>query len=293
MRKAPWSAWVVFSFLAAGLVPGCPAAAHPPSSYPYSITVEDEHGSPLRTFDHEGQRFVLGSHGQRYTLVLRNHSGRRVEAVVSVDGRDVVSGRVADFVRERGYVLAPYATLRIEGFRKSFSEVAAFRFSTPEGSYSARMGTPENVGVIGAAFFPERVRPRPQPRPLAASPDTEYGRDHASSTGESRAAGKSAPQRSAAEAAESSRGAAADSYASAPAAPSVNNLGTEYGESRDSQVEEVSFVRASPSKPAAVSVMRYDNARGLAARGIELEPRRYSYREPQAFPHNRFAPPPP
>jgi hypothetical protein len=188
-------------------------------------------------------------------------------------------------VRERGYVLAPYSTLRIDGFRKSYQEVAAFRFSAPEASYSARMGTPENVGVIGAAFFPERVRPAPQ-RPIAPVPQADDLGQYQRERREAPAKSASAPPPSAAEAATSSsaRGAAAD-------AP-VNNLGTEYGETRESHVEEVRFVRASNS-PAHVAVLHYDDANGLRARGIELEPRRVSYREPQAFPHNRFAPPPP
>lgn len=289
MRSRFWLCLLVFSGFTSF---GCPASAHPPrAGDPYSIGIEDEYGAPLRTFEHGAELFVLGGHGQRYTIVLRNQTGRRVEAVVSVDGRDVVSGGVGDFVRERGYVLGPYATLRIDGFRRSFEEVAAFRFSTPEGSYSSRLGTPENVGVIGAAFFPERVRREPRPQPLAAPyPEASRRRDLAASDME--------PQRgTAAESERSADRSAAkgESYASAAAAPSVNNLGTEYGEARTSQVEEVRFVRASSDKPAYVTVLHYDNASGLTARGIELEPRRYSYREPQprAFPRNRFAPPPP
>jgi hypothetical protein len=288
MRSRFWLCLLVFSVFTSL---GCPAAAHPPrAGAPYSIDIEDEYGAPLRTFEHGGELFVLGSYGQRYAVVLRNHSSRRVEAVVTVDGRDVVSGHVGDFVRERGYVLGPYATLRIDGFRKSFEEVAAFRFSTPEGSYSSRMGTPENVGVIGAAFFPERVRREPlaEPRPIVV-PEAEYSRRRDAS-------GSAQPQRSAA--AESERSddraeAKADSLGAAAAAPSVNNLGTEYGETRTSHVEEVRFVRASSDKPAYVTVLHYDNASGLTARGIELEPRHYSCREADAFPRNRFAPPPP
>jgi hypothetical protein len=275
---------------------GCPAAAHPPRpSDPYTIEVQDEWGSPLRTFEHQGQLYVLGSYGQRYAIVITNRTARRVEAVVSVDGRDVVSGNVGDFIRERGYVLGPYATLRIDGFRKSLDEVAAFRFSTPEGSYSSRMGTPENVGVIGAAFFPERVRREPRrqiplPQPMAA-PAPEAQSRGAAVDGDAFGDRYSEAERSR-DRAEAKAG--ASSYA--PAAPSVNNLGTEYGESHTSYVEEVRFVRASSDKPAYVAVLHYDNAAGLTARGIELEPRRYSYREPRQpdpFPRNRFAPPPP
>lgn len=272
-----------------------PAHAHPPGagSGAYSLHVEDESGSRLCSFEQGEQVFVLGSHGQRYNLVLQNHTARRVEAVVTVDGRDVVTGREGDFVNGRGYVLAPYATLRIEGFRKSMDEVAAFRFSTPEASYSARMGTPEHVGVIGAAFFPERVVP---PRPRWYGYENE-SRRRAAPSGAAR--GEAAP--SAAPAQESSaqsaptrdkraRGAADDRESASVGAR--NNLGTEYGETRDSRVQEVRFERASRSSPALVSVLRYDNRAGLLARGIELERRYVSYREPNPFPHNRFAPPP-
>ena len=55
-----------------------------------------------------------------------------------------------------GYVLLPFATLEIEGFRQSTSAVAAFRFAAVGESYAAQMGSARNVGVIGAAFFAER-----------------------------------------------------------------------------------------------------------------------------------------
>lgn len=257
------------------------ASAHPPARRyaPYSIEVQDQHGAPLRTFEHGGQLFVLGSRGQRYTLLLQNDSAERVEAVVTVDGRDVVTGQIGDFVRGRGYVLAPYAALRIEGFRTSLDEVATFRFSTPAASYSARLGTPEHVGVIGAAFFPERRR-SPRPRPIAPMSGADSDWSAPPERARSSAAEAEAPPSSAGEA--------------RAASPSVDNLGTEYGEARRSQVEEVRFVRASPTQPAHLSVLRYDNRDGLIARGIELEPRGVTYHhEPRAFPHNRFAPPPP
>src|SRR2546422_280885 len=81
---------------------------------------------------------------------------RRVEAVVSVDGRDVVSGNPGDYMRERGYIIPPHGSVVVDGFRQSLSRAAAFRFSRPGSSYSSRMGTPENVGVIGVAFFGEQ-----------------------------------------------------------------------------------------------------------------------------------------
>src|SRR4051812_34583133 len=45
-------------------------------------------GAPVRTFAHAAGTYVLGSEGSRYVLRVHNRSGRRIEAVVTVDGLD-------------------------------------------------------------------------------------------------------------------------------------------------------------------------------------------------------------
>jgi len=289
-----------------------------PAPPPYSFSVEDEHGNSLPTFVKDGRTYLLGEPGLRYNIRVRNPTGQRVEAVVSVDGRDAVSGQPGDYVNQRGYVIPPYGSLLVDGFRRSLEEVAAFRFTSPEDSYSARMGTPQNVGVIGVAFFPERVRPpapiarrpRQQPRPAPLPYDgVGDGRQGSFDTDSERAAPSaqskpSAPAKGAAkthaESAEpgvrsraSARGSAADDRGPSG---SVNNLGTEFGESHESVVSSVSFERASATHPALLSTLRYDDADGLSARGIDV----FAYRaarvypgEPEAFPVSRFAQPPP
>ena len=86
----------------------------------------------------------------------RNRSPGRVLVVLSVDGVNAVSGETAA-VAQTGYVLAPYQSAEITGWRKSYSEAAAFYFTALPDSYAARTGRPDNVGVIGAAVFRERV----------------------------------------------------------------------------------------------------------------------------------------
>jgi hypothetical protein len=49
-------------------------------------------------------------------------------------------------------------------------------------------------------------------------------------------------------------------------------LGTQFGESHESHIREVSFERAD-ARPMAVSELRYDDRAGLLARGIHLPPR--------------------
>jgi hypothetical protein len=319
--------------LAAVLV-ALPSDAHPPwitSSSDYSVTLEDEQGSPLRTFRNAGTTWVLGAIGDRYNVRLRNNTGRRVEAVLTIDGRDAISGRAGDYVRQRGYVIPPYDSVLVDGFRKSLDESAAFRFSSPGASYSSRMGTPENVGVLGVAFFAERVEPRPVLRPVrpvrpvrpfrprddlydydASAADRSPRKTQSEASGASRSGAAQAPSpeaRSADEAPAPSRSAPAakgrsqgwadlgrGSQGSAePSAPS--RLGTEYGEDRYSPVREVSFVRQRSSEPSVLLTLRYDDERGLLARGIDVYPERYWPERradaPEAFPVNRFAPPPP
>ena len=120
-----------------------------------TISIRDANGDPLEAV-HVGDRtFVVGQAGQRYSIVLQNHTNHRFEAVGTVDGLDVINGKPGT-TDNRGYVLMPHVTLEIEGFRTSTAAVAAFRFAAVADSYAAQTGSARNVGVIGIAFFSER-----------------------------------------------------------------------------------------------------------------------------------------
>jgi hypothetical protein len=112
-------------------------------------------GDPLDVVEAGGHTFVIGEAGERYSIFLENHTGHRFEAVATVDGLDVIDGSPGA-LENRGYLLMPYATLEIDGFRRSEASVAAFRFGRVKDSYAAKMGASRNVGVIGVAFFAER-----------------------------------------------------------------------------------------------------------------------------------------
>jgi hypothetical protein len=120
-----------------------------------SFAIKDASGEPLETIHAGDRNIVVGNAGERYSIVVTNHTAHRFESVVTVDGLDVVNGKPGT-TENRGYVLMPFATLEIEGFRQSASAVAAFRFASVAESYAAQMGSARNVGVIGAAFFGER-----------------------------------------------------------------------------------------------------------------------------------------
>lgn len=143
-----------------------------------TVSIRDASGSPLEAVKAGDRTFVVGQAGQRYSIVLQNHTSHRFEAVATVDGLDVINGKSGTF-DNRGYVLMPFATLEIDGFRQSTSTVAAFRFAAVQDSYAAQMGKARNVGVIGVAFFSERgdafipeneVRTRNSASPFPADP---------------------------------------------------------------------------------------------------------------------------
>jgi len=120
-----------------------------------SVEVVDPEGYPLPGMVSHGRSYIVGRDGDRYSLRIRNNESYRVEVVASVDGLDVIDGTKAHF-QKRGYVVDPYSTVLIEGFRKSTSSVASFRFGSVSDSYAARTGSDRHVGVIGIALFAER-----------------------------------------------------------------------------------------------------------------------------------------
>ncbi|HEX3776856.1 MAG TPA: hypothetical protein VHV51_20430 [Polyangiaceae bacterium] len=120
-----------------------------------SVRLLDENGSPLPAASFAGKDYVAGSDGERYVIEIENHTGNRFEAVATVDGLDVIDGQTGSFAK-RGYLVNPWSTLDIDGFRRNQSAVAAFRFGAVKDSYAARKGSDRNVGVIGVAFFHEQ-----------------------------------------------------------------------------------------------------------------------------------------
>jgi hypothetical protein len=234
-------------------------------------------GVPAPTFWHEGESYVLGHTGQRYVIRVLNHSGRRIEAVVSVDGRDVVDGKNGDFQHKRGYLVPAWGQVDIDGWRLSESQAAAFRFSSVADSYAARTGNAREVGVIGVAVFPERIyRPRPVIVP-PAPPCCMEGYRSSNDLGDSLSGQKGAvpAPSAAAQASEAMPPARASRKAagSADYAPRRERpgLGTEFGEAVASQIQEVEFVRANASAPSVILGVHYNDHDGLLAMGVNVD----------------------
>lgn len=235
----------------------------------FQVELLDHEQRALPAFFHGGQRFVLGSMGQRYRIHVTNPTAARMEVVVSVDGLDAIDGEDAS-LGKRGYVVPAFGDVTIDGWRTTLDSVAAFRFASVRESFAGRTGRDRNVGVIGVAFFRERA----QEWSRRAMPPSAAGSDS-----------RPAPQKSA-----QNRSSRDESER--------RGLGTQFGEQRESHVNTTSFERASGS-PASMVQLRYDDREGLQAIGVMPRPERVvrderELRETAApFPGRRFAQAPP
>ncbi|MEO8366536.1 MAG: hypothetical protein ABI538_10055 [Pseudoxanthomonas sp.] len=236
--------------------------------------VDRDTGEWLPQYPHRGDTWVAGTPGDRYSVRLSNTTGERVLVVLSVDGINAVTGETAS-PSQAGYVLEPWESTEIAGWRKSLEDIAQFVFTDLGDSYAARTGRPRNVGVIGVAVFQEsRPSYRPTPAPSVAS-EPEYRRDAAKAASAPNANGMAREQ-------------AADSAVR-------QSMGTGHGQREWSPVGQTSFVRATRS-PAQLSELRYDDNERLMAIGVIR--RDYDYPrndrrhgQPTSFP-NGFVPDP-
>ena len=290
-------ALLVASLIVTGLVTALPAQA---AGGLVDVQIVDRNlGQVLPAYRHRGVPYVAGQPGNRYAVRMVNRTGARVLVVLSVDGINAISGGTAA-VNQTGYVLAPYASAEITGWRKSMTEAAAFYFTALADSYAARTDRPDNVGVIGVAIYRERAA-RPEPRPYeppwsSSSRESEASRDAARGAGSglsdrrSAAAAEPAPSTDAARANEVPAAPAAEQQradASGKLAQRAERLGTGHGEREHSPITHTAFERAS-SQPNEIVRVRYDSYPNLVASGVIRAPELAV--EPQPF--ARFAPDP-
>jgi len=275
---------VLAAMLALGAIGAhLPAAAHAPLPTVRPLVTMDVYdrndATALPVYTKEGRRYVVGAPGHEYAVRIRNCTGERILAVTSVDGVNVISGDTAA-PDQAGYVIEPWDSVEIAGWRKGLDRTAAFYFTDLGDSYAARTGRPANVGVIGIAVFRERARPVVSSRAdkiAAASP-------------ESRAAEQAAASPLAAQTAPSAARDERTPDVGANAAP-ARQLGTGFGRTENNFAYRVHFDRESDT-PAETVAIRYDRRENLAAMGVLPQPR-YAGRTPDPFPAMRFVPEPP
>lgn len=208
------------------------------------ILVARDSAAVLPMYSHAGRRYVEGAPGDGYEIRVRNNTGAEILAVVAVDGLNVITGQPAS-PRQSGYVVPAWGETRIRGWRKNLEGVAGFYFTELTNSYAARVGRPENVGVIGVGVFRKRERfddfaGESQAPPSASA--SEKGRARAES-----------------------------------------RLGTGHGEWQNAPVVRVPFERATRD-PEEVIRLFYDSRENLMAQGIVVHrPREFPDPFPGGF----------
>ena len=223
--------------------------------------------TPLfQPYDKPDRWYLQAQKGGHYEVRVRNTTGERIAFVIAVDGLNAIDGTRSHLgADEPMYVLDPWQTTTVKGWRKDLGNVSRFVFVDEERSYAVRTDQANgDLGWIRVAAFNE-YRPivwRNQWGGLKSGYRNGGGSMPAPTAPEAKDQ-KAAPQR------EESRQRAmgTDSYDYQPAPPTAEaSPGTGWGANQRDRVREVQFT---PERFACTQVvLRYEYQRGLVALGI-------------------------
>ncbi len=220
-------------------------------------------GAPLALHGpHNGQMFVETPVSGEYTVRLTNLTAERVEAVLTVDGIDTITGKDGSHAN-RGWVVPARGCITVPGWFRSHAEAAAFTFQrrgTGE-SYAEKTGRGTvNQGVVGVALFSEKQRPAPSASIMRGWGGVSKGIDGERHSYSCDIGGRPAGSRSASGEVKTRGGLFPQG---------TPDVGTGYGRAVVAQSESVSFMRALPTPDSVHSVI-YASREALLAMGVPL-----------------------
>jgi len=222
------------------------------------------------------RRYLQAFAGRNYSLVLRNTTGERLGVLVAVDGLNVVNGTASHLQPgEPMYVLAPYESATIDGWRTSLDDIQRFVFVDEARSYAVRTGQANgDMGWIRVLAFHERRACLPMLGTLVPErtrrEDDSRARDEMGSSGQMQAAPPAcAPVPSGGGNAPGPQENHLKAEAMEPRSDALAKAfpGTGWGEHRNDHVEQVEFT--AERRATDTLVFRYEYASGLRALGIE------------------------
>jgi hypothetical protein len=265
--------------LAALLLAAGAANASSPSGFGLEVLVD---GRERPEYAARGTVYVEALRGRDYALRLSNPTGVRVAVALSVDGLNTIDSRRTTARDARKWVLAPYETVVIPGWQVSNAASRKFVFTGERGSYGAALGKTQDLGVIEAVFFRERLPYRVERRWKE-----EDGRISSNEKDGRLDAPEAEAQAGAAQAPAPSEGAARDhSQKSLSSSPSPSSkLSDEYaatGMGRKTQFGVTQVDLDLETEPAAVVRLRYEFRPQLIALGVlprDPDPSRIARRE--------------
>ena len=148
--------WMLFWTLVAATLAALGAPARAVVQGPYSMEILVD-GAPLAEHVARGRTYIEALEGKEYSVRLRNHTGGRVAIALSVDGLNSIDARTGGAGEGSKWILAPYEEIVIDGWQTSSANARRFFFTSETASYGAWLGETDNLGVIAAAVFRERV----------------------------------------------------------------------------------------------------------------------------------------
>lgn len=228
-------------FLVSLVFLAAPLAAVNRSGFELSVLVDQDE---QREYSARGTVYVEALRGRSYELRLTNPLPYRVAVALSVDGLNTLNAKHTSALSAPKWIIDPYDTIVISGWQISDATARQFFFTSEESSYGARLGQTENLGVIEAVFYRERVA---EPQPVYRGDDEE-----------SRGAAGAPP---AAQAPSMSREKAAK-----PADRDDDYAATGMGRRERHEIERVDF-DLDPT-PAATIRIRYEFRSGLVKLGV-------------------------
>lgn len=117
-------------------------------------------GQPSHEYQARGTTYVEALHGAEYSVRLSNRSGIRIAVALAVDGLNSIDARTTSAAAAAKWVLDPWETVTIDGWQTSQQSARRFVFTTEPDSYGAWLGRTDNLGVIEAVVFRERLLAR-------------------------------------------------------------------------------------------------------------------------------------
>ena len=244
-----------------------------------SVEVEGRDTPLYLAPDGSGRYYLEAERGARYAIRLDNRSHERLGVALTVDGLNVISGERSPqpwrswLGRDPGrmYVLGPWDSVLVQGWRTSLEDVRRFTFVDEKRSYAARSGKANaKMGWIEVVVYRERrpiawwggSRPDEVTRDRREAPRPYSERGRRDDDGEAQADAKSSREPDAPPPAAEKR--SGDAYGSAPRPEAYP--GTGWGQRTDDPAVVVEF---EPERsPAERLTLRYEYASGLRALGI-------------------------
>lgn len=238
------------------------------NSRQYELTIRPLGRRSADEYYHEGSIWIEGREGNTYTIDIKNNTYKRMLFVVSVDGLDVLEGKLAG-LNSQGYVLNANQTISIPGWKLNNQEAAEFFFSRSRDSYvNAIGGSTTNTGVIGVMIFSEKL---PDYTSLTTLPYNGYLYPN-STIGVLRAdLGMNI----------SSSAVSNQVYVSQNLSQDV---GTGFGESTTWKTSNTTFEKANSNEPDCILAVYYNTAKNLEKMGIALRRRNDVAHKANPFP---------